>query len=110
MILSKDMLSKKPNSSICSMASKLPVCRVCSASTSTSTEATTTRRYKQLFGKIGIKDQLPGRLSVALDLPVSLSDGLSSLVCISCINKVESLEAFRLLPGQSYHKHAIVER
>ena len=86
------------------MASKFPVCRVCSTSTSTESEATTTRRCRQLFGNMGIKDQLPGRLSVALDLPVSPSDGLSNLVCISCINKVESLEAFRLLARQSYHK------
>ncbi len=45
------------------MASKLPVCRVCS----TSTKATTTRSCRQLFGNLGIKDQFPGRLSVALE-------------------------------------------
>ena len=41
----------------------LLVCRVCS----TSTEATTTSWCRQLFGNMGIKVQLPGRLSVALE-------------------------------------------
>ena len=76
LILSKAMWSKKPNNSTYSMASKLPVCRVCntSTSTSTSTEAATTRRCRQLFGNMGIKDQLPGRLSVELDLRVQTPD------------------------------------
>ncbi len=72
------------------MASKFVYCRLCC-----STAAIQNKRYKQLFSSKALQEYIPGRLSLALDLPVSDSDGLSKVVCLSCVKKIESIEAFR---------------
>ncbi len=82
------------------MASEF-VCRLCC-----STAAIKNRRYKQLFSSKSLQENIPGRLSIVLDLPVSDSDGLSKIVCLICMKKVESIEAFRLLARHSYQKQA----
>ena len=51
-----------------------------------------------------------GSCSLALDLPVSDSDGLSKIVCLSCIKKIESIEVFRLLARRSYQKQVSKEQ
>ena len=87
------------------MASKFVLCRLCC-----STGAIQNRRYKHLFSSKALKEDIPGRLSLALDLPVSDSDGLSKIVCLSCIKKIESIEVFRLLARRSYQKQVSKEQ
>ncbi len=54
------------------MASKFVYFRLCC-----STAVIQNRRYKQLFSSKALKEDIAGRLSHALDLPVSDSDGMS---------------------------------
>ena len=68
------------------------------------------RRYKHLFSSKALKEDIPGRLSLALDLPVSDSDGLSKIVCLSCIKNIKSIEVFRLLARRSYQKQVSKEQ
>ncbi len=90
-------MSRKSNNRILIMASSSLLAEY-------STDATQSRRCRQLFTKRALQDELPGSLSNVLDLP------LSHFVCISCIYKVESLEAFRLLARQSYYKQLSKEQ
>ena len=86
-------------------ASNAALCRLCC-----STAAIQQSRYRKLFSVKAWQDDLPGRLSRLLDLPVSFSDGLSQAVCIVCIKKLESFEAFRSLARQSYQKQRYKEQ
>ena len=46
-----------------------------------------------LFSKESLQKNVPGRLSKLLDLPVSSSDGLSTYLCRSCVNKFHTVES-----------------
>ncbi len=87
------------------MASESIHCRVCC-----STAAIRQRNYKLLFSTKALKEDLPGRLSTTLDLPVCQSDSLSKVVCTPCIKKFEYLEAFRSFAKHNYQKQVSKEQ
>ncbi len=60
-----------------------------------STAAIQNKIHKQFFSSKALKEYILGRLSLALDLPVGDSDGLSKVFCLPCVRKIESKEAFR---------------
>ena len=76
------------------MASKFVLCRLCC-----STDAIQNRRYKHLFSSKALKEDIPGRLSLALDLPVSDSDGLSD--CLSFLYQEDRVHRGVQAPGQT---------
>ena len=86
------------------MASQLS-CRVCCIITGIKAN-----RYRQLFATKAVYDDLPGRLSRIIGLPVSLADGLSSVICNPCIKKLESFEAFQSLARHSHQKQGYQEQ
>ena len=69
-----------------------------------STAAIENNTYKQLFSNKAVQEDLPGRLSSVLGLPVNHTDGLSKLICVSCVKKLRSSEAFRSPASHSYLK------
>ena len=48
-----------------------------------------------LFIKDGLERDLPGKISVVLDLPVSKDDGLLHHLCKPCMMKFQTVETFR---------------